>query len=286
MYKFYKGAAAALLAVSMVGCAQKKEAEEPTAPTTEPTAEVEATPDAQGTETENKFVPQGAWEVYNKEATVEGTTDVQKIADSSADEKLELVDVLGERKGEHGTEHVYLVYRTDSEGLRTWAVTYLDEDADGVTQQMATYPIDLSEYEYVSPANKNLGEHKELEAGWDVFSNKREASFSVEEFATIAKESFEKNNVKYEAEVFLGEAITGNGFIVLARDLNDDGTTKDFHIVEIARSGEFDENGPVDEFDMTVDNLLDFAKYTLNIAPADNAVAEQTDTTSTTTETN
>ena len=164
-------------------------------------------------------------------------------------------------------------------------VTLDYHDISGVTDNDTVYPlptlsINRAYFEYLiqtanAKADKNIPEHAELaEEGW-VYNTGRQAKFTTEEFEKLAADLFEKNGLSYEPEVFLAEAVTGSGFVIIARHVNEDGTTKDMHIVEIARSGNFDENGPEDEFDVTKDDVIRPADYTLSLDEAGSETQEK-----------
>ena len=276
MKKITNSIIALFLAFSMVGCAQKT-SQEPAEAKDEQTTEVEATPEAadETVKDEVKMTAQGAWVVQTDEVIDYETEDAERLTRAISDRTVNLVDILATKEDESGKEYLYLIYETAEDGTRTWSIADVLETKEGDISLSAAFPIDLATIDFVAPADKNIPEHAELaEEGW-VYNTGRQAKFTTEEFEKLAADLFEKNGLSYEPEVFLAEAVTGSGFVIIARHVNEDGTTKDMHIVEIARSGNFDENGPEDEFDVTKDDVIRPADYTLSLDEAGSETQEK-----------
>ena len=265
MNKILTGTTAAILAVTMAGCQKRPEA--PVAPTEEPV--VEATPEATPeVEAQGAMIAQGSWQVNQFEHVERESEDAGRLMQAIESINAELVDPIASRETAAGNEYMYLIYDVSAEGEKTWAIASVIEDTEGRAYGTTT-SIDLSAIPYVNPADKNLGEHPAINTDWTFYNTGKSAVFSIEDFRITADEVLAKAGVNYVPEVFLGEGLTGNGFVVLARHVDEKSNVVDYHIIEIARSGEFNETGPVDEFDLTYDEVVDLSKYAFGADPAE-----------------
>ena len=263
MKKILTGTTATILVLSMVGCAQKRP-EEPKV-TEEPVATAEATPEATETPADAPaMIVQGAWLIQQNERIETKSDDAGRLARATEDKQYDLVDALAYREIDGGKEYMYLVYIPDeAKPGKVWAIADVHEMDTGEITLAGTTPIDLATMKYVNPDEKNIPEHPVgVNADWTFIDTGKSAEFTIEDFRITTEEVLAKNNSTYVPEVFLAESVTGNGYVILARDVDETSSLKDYHIIEVTRSGNVDPEHPeADEPDLTYDELVDFSKY-------------------------